>query len=123
MEIIKNKNFKPKVENKKIKYLSCDYELHLKDLENLRLSYDVKGREVFAEFDTIFVNEIEYLIKINCIVGEFKSYHLNGFYEKADFKSHNITIGEDIKEYLFQKEKDFLETHNLNNIKESFIEM
>lgn len=123
MEVVENENFKPEITNKEIKYLQYDYELHLKDLENLKVEYDIPGRKIFASFNTIYLNGFEYLVKINAIIGSFKFYELNAFYEKNKNILKKVSIGDDIVEYLFQKEKKFLETCNINRIKENFVEI
>lgn len=123
MEVIINKDFKPKIEKKEIKLLKCDYELHLSDLENLKVTYYVSEREVSADFDSIYVDNMECLIKLNYIHGSYKYYSLNGFYNNTNVKFYNITIGQDIIDYLYEKEKKFLETHDINKIKEDFVEI
>lgn len=109
MEVIENKEFIPSIETEEIRFLQCDYELHLKDLGNYRVEYDKATRKIYIIFDTIYVYDIEKLTALNMITGSFKNYTLNGFYEKDDYKAHNITIGQDIIDYLFNWEKDYLE--------------
>ena len=123
MEVIINKDFKPEIKKKEIKFLKCDYELHLSDLENLKVMYCVPEREVSAEFNSIYVDNMECLIKLNYIHGKYKYYSLNGFYNNTNIKFYNITIGKDIIDYLYEKEKKFLETHDITKIKEDFVEI
>ena len=123
MEVIINKDFKPEIKKKEIKFLKCDYELHLSDLENLKVTYYVLEREVSADFDSIYVDNMECLIKLNHIYGSYKYYSLNGFYNNTNIKFYNVTIGQDIIDYLYEKEKKFLETHDITKIKESFVEI
>lgn len=97
------------IDKKEIRYLQNDYELKLKDLKELKISYDKNTNKVYATFETIYVNDLEKLTKINMIAGSFKNYHLNGFYEKQEYKPHIITIGQDVIDYLFDWEKNYLE--------------
>ena len=60
----------------------------------------------------LHINDIEKLTKINMITGTFKYYVLNGFYEKQETKSCEITLGQDITDYLFDWEKKYLEERN-----------
>ena len=123
MEVIINKDFKPEIKKKEIKFLKCDYELHLSDLENLKVTYYVPEREVSADFDSIYVDNMECLIKLNHIYGSYKYYSLNGFYNNTNVKFYNITIGQDIIDYLYEKEKKFFDTHDITKIKEPFVEI
>lgn len=107
---------KYKIENKQIRYLQYDYELHLEDLKGLIIEYDEVTCKVYATFDTIYINDIEKLTKINMITGTFKYYMLNGFYEKQETKSCEITLGQDIIDYLFDWEKKYSEERNKRTI-------
>lgn len=78
-----------------------DYELKLEDLKGLKVSW--LNNKLFAEFQTIYVDNFDFLFKINLITLEgVYNFALNGFYEnyKDVYKLHEITIGIDIKEYL-----------------------
>lgn len=78
-----------------------DYELKLENLKNLKISWI--DNELFAEFDTIYVDNFDFLFKINLITLKgISDFALNNFYEKykEEYKLHKITIGEDIKNYL-----------------------
>ena len=114
MKVIKNKNYKPHIYKKEIRYLEDDYEFHLEDLNNYIVKYDELSKEVYVVFDTIYVYNIEKLIAINYIVGSFKNYRLNGYYEREEYKTHNITIGKDIIDYLYIWEKDYLKKKGIN---------
>lgn len=81
--------------------ITDDYELKLEDLKELKISW--LGNKLFAEFNTIYIDNINFLFKINLITLEgIYNFSLNGFYEKyrEEYKLHKITIGEEIKEYL-----------------------
>lgn len=78
-----------------------DYELKLEDLKDLKISW--LDNELFAEFNTIYVDNFDFLFKINIITLQgIDNFALNGFYEryKEEYKLHKITIGENIKKYL-----------------------
>lgn len=81
--------------------ITYDYELKLEDLKDLKISW--LDNKLFAEFNTIYVDNFDFLFKINLIILEgVYSFQLNGFYEKyrEEYKLHKISIGKDIKEYL-----------------------
>lgn len=111
---ITEKDFIPKIEKKEIRFLQYDYELKLNDLQNLKIRYDKTTLKVYADFDTIYINDIEKMTKVNIIVGSFKNYSLNAFYENQEYKAHNITIGKDIVECLFNYEKEYLKGSDKN---------
>lgn len=78
-----------------------DYELKLEDLKDLKISW--LDNELFAEFNTIYVDNFDFLFKINIITLQgIDNFALNRFYEryKEGYKLHKITIGENIKKYL-----------------------
>ncbi len=114
MLVSESQNFIPKIKVKEIKYLQYDYELKLEDLKDLHIEYDDSTNKIYATFETIYINDLEKLTKINLITGKFKYYSLNGFYEKQENKAHNITIGQDIIDYLFNWEKKYFEERNKN---------
>lgn len=87
-----------------MKIIREDYELKLKNLKNLEISWI--ENKLFAEFDAIYVDNFDFLFKISLITLEgIDNFHLNGFYEKykEEYKLHKITISEEIKEYLKNK--------------------
>lgn len=112
MKVFTNPNYKPKIKTKTIQYLNDDYTFHLEDLKNLRVEYDEDFRKIFAHFEPIYLQFISELIEINIICGSFKSYKFNGEYEKRDWKIHQIKIGEDVINYLFEWEKRYFEEKN-----------
>lgn len=93
-----------------INILRADLELKLEDLKNIRYSFE--GRKMYVEFDTIYVDNFDFLFKINMIVMEFLyEPKLNGFYEnyKDVYKLHKITISEELTNYLTEKLKEHFE--------------
>lgn len=78
-----------------------DYELKLADLKNLKVSW--LDNKLFAQFDNIYVDNFDFLFKINLITLEgLYTFALNGFYEnyKDVYKLHKITISQEVAEYL-----------------------
>ena len=91
-----------------INILRADLELKLEDLKNIRYSF--KGRKMYVEFDTIYVDNFDFLFKINMIMMEFLyEPKLNGFYEnyKDVYKLHKITISDELANFL----KEMLKEH------------
>ena len=87
-----------------IDVLTFDKELSLEDLKNVKYSFE--GGTMYVQFDTIYVDNIDFLFKINIIVLKYLyKPKLNGFYEnyKDVYKSHNITISDELSKYLTQK--------------------
>ena len=89
-----------------INIVRTDLELKLGDLKNIRYSFE--GYKMYVEFDPIYVDNFDFLFKINMIVmeGLYKP-RLNGFYEnyKATYKLHNITVSTELSIYLTNKLK------------------
>ena len=84
-----------------MKIINEDYELKLDDLKNLQISW--LNNKLFAQFDNIYIDNFDFLFKINLIILEgFYSFALNGFYEnyKDVYKLHKITISQEVVEYL-----------------------
>ena len=84
-----------------MKIINEDYELKLDDLKNLHISW--LNNKLFAQFDNIYIDNFDFLFKINLIILEgFYSFALNGFYEnyKDVYKLHKITISQEVVEYL-----------------------
>ena len=69
MEVIENPNYKPGIKLKTIQYLKDDYILHFNDLKGLEIEYSKEYRKVFANFEPIYLEFGEELIKIDCIIG------------------------------------------------------
>ena len=112
MEVIENPNYKPGIKLKTIQYLKDDYILHFNDLKNLEIEYSEEYHKVFANFDPIYLEFGEELIKIDCIIGSFKSYHFNGYYEQKDWKHVKVNIGDDIITYLWIWEDNYFKEKN-----------
>lgn len=111
MEVFTNPNYKPGIKNKRIRYLKDDYTLHLKDLNNCRIEYSKDYRNLFVNFDAIYLEFGEELIKIDCVIGSFGKYHFNGYYEQKEWKHIKIKIGEDIITYLDNWEVNYLKNN------------
>lgn len=90
-----------------INIVRTDLELKLDDLKNIRYSFE--GYKMYVEFDPIYVDNFDFLFKINMIVmeGLYKP-KLNGFYEnyKDVYKLHKITISDALTNYLTEKLKN-----------------
>lgn len=108
MEVIENPNYKPEINLKMIQYLKDDYILHFNDLKRLEIEYSEEYHKLFANFEPIYLEFGEELIKIDCINGSFKSYRFNGYYEQKDWKHVKVKIGEDIINYLCIWEENYL---------------
>jgi hypothetical protein len=93
-----------------INILKTDLELKLDDLKNIKYSFE--RYKMYVEFDTIYIDNFDFLFKINMIVmeGLYKP-RLNGFYEnyKDVYKLHKITISEELTNYLTEKLKEHFE--------------
>lgn len=89
-----------------INVVRTDLELKLDDLKNIKYSFE--GYKMYVEFDPIYVDNFDFLFKINMIVmeGLYKP-RLNGFYEnyKDVYKLHKIMISEELTNYLTEKLK------------------
>lgn len=89
-----------------INIIRTDLELKLDDLKNIRYSFE--GYKMYVEFDPIYVDNFDFLFKIDMIVmeGLYKP-RLNGFYEnyKDVYKLHKITISDTLTNYLKEKLK------------------
>lgn len=93
-----------------INILRADLELKLEDLKNIRYSF--VGHKMYIGFDTIWVDNFDFLFKINMIVMEsLYKPKLNGFYEnyKDVYKLHKITISDELTNYLTEKLKEYFE--------------
>lgn len=92
---------------KTINIVRTDLELKLDDLKNIRYSFE--GYKMYVEFDPIYVDNFDFLFKIDMIVmeGLYKP-RLNGFYEnyKDVYKLHKITISDALTNYLAEKLKE-----------------
>lgn len=90
-----------------INVVRTDLELKLDDLKNIKYSFE--GYKMYVEFDTIYIDNFDFLFKINMIVmeGLYKP-RLNGFYEnyKDVYKLHKITISEELTKYLTDRLKE-----------------
>lgn len=90
-----------------INVVRTDLELKLEDLKNIKYSFE--GYKMYVEFDKIYVDNFDFLFKINMIVmeGLYKP-RLNGFYEnyKDVYKLHKITISEELTKYLTDRLKE-----------------
>ncbi len=90
-----------------INIVRTDLELKLGDLKNIRYSFE--GYKMYVEFDPIYVDNFDFLFKINMIVMEvLYKPRLNGFYEnyKDVYKLHKIMISEELTKYLTEKLKE-----------------
>lgn len=90
-----------------INIVRTDLELKLDDLKNIKYSFE--GYKMYVEFDTIYVDNFDFLFKINMIVMEvLYKPRLNGFYEnyKDVYKLHKITISDTLTNYLTEKLKN-----------------
>ena len=89
-----------------INIVRTDLELKLDDLKNIRYSFE--EYKMYVEFDPIYVDNFDFLFKIDMIVmeGLYKP-RLNGFYEnyKVTYKLHNITVSTELSIYLTNKLK------------------
>lgn len=91
-----------------INIVRTDLELKLDDLKNIKYSFE--GYKMYVEFDPIYVDNFDFLFKINMIVMEsLYKPKLNGFYEnyKDVYKLHKITISKELTKYLTEKLKDY----------------
>lgn len=71
---------------------------------------------MYVEFDTIYVDNFDFLFKINMIVMEsLYKPKLNGFYEnyKDVYKLHKITISDELTNYLTEKLKEHFNEKNM----------
>lgn len=97
-----------------INILKTDLELKLDDLKNIKYSFE--GYKMYVEFDTIYVDNFDFLFKINMIVmdGLYKP-RLNGFYEnyKDVYKLHKITISDELTNYLTERLKEHFNEKNM----------
>ena len=97
-----------------INILRADLELKLEDLKNIRYSFE--GNKMYIEFDTIWVDNFDFLFKINMIVMEsLYKPKLNGFYEnyKDVYKLHKITVSDELTNYLTEKLKEHFYEKNM----------
>lgn len=92
---------------KTINVLTEDKELKLEDLKNVK--YEFEGFKMYVTFDAIYVDNFDFLFKINMIVmeGLYKP-RLNGFYKnyRDEYKLHNITVSTELSIYLTNKLKE-----------------
>lgn len=89
---------------KTINILRDDKELNFEDLQNVK--YEFEGNTMYVKFDTIYVDNFDFLFKINMIVLEsLYKPRLNGFYEnyKDVYKLHKITVSDELSKYLTKK--------------------
>lgn len=97
-----------------INVVRTDLELKLEDLKNIKYSFE--GYKMYVEFDKIYVDNFDFLFKINMIVmeGLYKP-KLNGFYEnyKDVYKLHKITISDELTNYLTEKLKEHFNEKNM----------
>lgn len=97
-----------------VNVVKTNLELKLDDLKNIRYSFE--GCKMYVEFDTIYVDNFDFLFKINMIVmeGLYKP-RLNGFYEsyKDVYKLHKITISDALTNYLTEKLKEYFNEKNM----------
>lgn len=97
-----------------INVVRTDLELKLEDLKNIKYSFE--GYKMYVEFDTIYIDNFDFLFKINMIVmeGLYKP-RLNGFYEnyKDVYKLHKITISDELTNYLTEKLKEHFNEKNM----------
>lgn len=97
-----------------INVVRTDLELKLDDLKNIRYSFE--GNKMYIEFDTIWVDNFDFLFKINMIVMEsLYKPKLNGFYENYQdvYKLHKITISDKLTKYLTEKLKEHFNEKNM----------
>lgn len=97
-----------------INILRADLELKLEDLKNIRYSFE--GNKMYIEFDTIYVDNFDFLFKINMIVMEsLYKPKLNGFYEnyKDVYKLHKITVSDELTNFLTEKLKEHFNEKNM----------
>lgn len=97
-----------------INVVKTDLELKLDDLKNIRYSFE--GCKMYVKFDTIYVDNFDFLFKINMIVMEsLYKPKLNGFYEnyKDVYKLHKITLSDELTNYLTEKLKEHFNEKNM----------
>lgn len=117
---IKNPNFVSKIEAKAIRVIDYDYELKLEDLHNIVIELGSQTTyQLNVSFDPIYIRFHGMYVELSMITSTgYKSYKLCGEYnaDKLEiYKYVNVTLSQDLIEYLSEKHAQLLKERNVSN--------